>query len=281
MILISCDDRSTFGGHCKVTNEELRDMSLFNDNPDFHRSKSPNPEIKFNFWCSTLNPDATMLSIFKNKFKQTKSCDHALMIQAKLPPNTMNQYLLKYERFSKYDKIHMEERKEYRAFTNQLSIYELELQGKNHKKFLQVDIGTNNCNATIMLTKTELQGDDHEIIQTLKGFSKQNIKLDQANDILAWKTMQYSTSGMLNDHISVSIPLVDFNNILSNRRFYVTMFSKSYCKLGISAHGKDKDPKVIPEIAAPTTKKIKIHKFGRYGIYFRPGMREITVEYLF
>lgn len=91
------------------------------------------------------------------------------MIKGDLPIDTLSQYMIIYERFSKYDKIHMNQRKEYMAFSNQLSIYELEMLGKNTQPFLEVKIGTNNCNATIMLTKKEIQGENSEIMSTLNG----------------------------------------------------------------------------------------------------------------
>lgn len=175
----------------------------------------------------------------------------------------------------------MDQRKEYRALVNQLSVYELELQGKNHKKYLEVNIGTNNCNATIMLTKKELLGDNTEVIQTLKGFNHEGLGIEKKDYFIAKKTMQYSKNGMINDNIRTSLPLTDSKNILSMRRLYVTIYSKSFCIISITALGKDINPELMPSHNNNIYKKIKIHKFGRYGIYFRPGIREVKVEYLF
>lgn len=69
MTLISCDDRIASGGVCKITDAELRDMNLLSENPDFHRIVNSNPVLKFNFWCSTLNPDSVELPKFRNKFR--------------------------------------------------------------------------------------------------------------------------------------------------------------------------------------------------------------------
>ena len=86
---------------------------------------------------------------------------------------------------------------------------------------------------------------------------------------------------MLNDKIVFSLPLEDKKNILSLRRLFFTIYSESYCTLSISNSETDINPELVAEKSRPVKKLLKIRNFGRYGIYFRPGIREITVEYLF
>lgn len=227
MTLISCDDRQASTGSCKITNSEILNSTLLSENQDYHRSSGKNPEVNFAFWCPTLNPNPVQLSILQNRFRPNTTCSHNLLIESMLNSESgICQHFLEFERINKYAQIHMNEKRSFRTLPNQMSIYQVEIQGKNLYRYLKLIISANNCNCTVLITKQLLPKDSgDDVIPYLEGTHPESRKYDLSEAFVSRKKFEFLRSGIVSDFFDDVVKLEDEKNIISLKKIYIYIYS--------------------------------------------------------